>query len=116
MICRKKTNTFIGMKVTPQKRNRLIGFKECLGSEGSHGTYQLGSYGPQLSAKKRDACRDLVRFRVSIPWRTALYDIANINILSGQSDGREYPGEQFTCLTHKRQATHVFFVARGFAY
>jgi hypothetical protein len=116
VICGKKMNTFIGMKVATQSRNGRIGSKKCLGRKGAEGTYESRPYGYQLPVKKRDAGSDLVRFRISIPWGATLYDIANIDILSGQSNGSEYPGKQLACLTHKRLALSVFFIAWGFAY
>ena len=116
VICRKKMNTFVGMKVATQSRNGRIGSKEGLGSKGAQGTYEPRPYGHHLPVKKRDAGSDLVRFRISIPWRATLYDITNIDILSGQSNGSEYPGKELACLTHKRLALYVFFVAWSFAY
>jgi hypothetical protein len=90
--------------------------KERLGSKGTHRAYQFGPYGPDLTPEKRNAGYDFVWLGVAIAGWTALYDIAEIDVLPRQVDRLEDLCQQLTSLANKRHPLQVFFVAWTFTY
>jgi hypothetical protein len=61
--------------------------------------------------QKRQAGPDFLWFRVPVPGGTALYDVADIDVLPAQVNRFKDLGQQLTCLTHKRYAMQVFLIA-----
>jgi hypothetical protein len=79
-----------------------MGLKQCLGSKSAQGAYQSWPDSPNLTLEKREAGGDFLWFRVPVPRGTALYDIADIDVLPPQVNRLQDFGKQLTCLTHKR--------------
>src|SRR3990172_7103201 len=104
----KDRDALIAVKSAAEFRNLLLGSQQDLGCKVAEGTDQLRLDGLKLADQERLARGGLIRLRISVPGRSALDDVANIDLLAGQLHRLDDPGEELSGPPHERLALLVF--------
>src|SRR3990172_10901054 len=92
----KHGDPLIAVKSATELRDRLLGSQQDLGCKVAEGTDQLGLDGLKLADQEWLARGGLIRLRISVPGRTALDDIANIDLFAGQLHRLHDPAEKLS--------------------
>lgn len=115
MICRQNFNSLVFIKPSPEPGDGCRCLKQSLGGESAESTYEVGLDGRNLTLQKRETGFDLIGFGIPVARRTALDDIANINLAAGKFDGFDDTGKQLTGCTDKGFSLPILFKARTLA-
>ena len=115
MISGHQRDSLIVVKSTPQKGDRNICFEQGMGGKGPQGTDRFRSDGLKLPDQERFTGFNLLRFGIPVAGWPAFQDVADVNILSLQPHGNDYPRQQLPCFTDKRPSLHIFVCSGRFA-
>jgi hypothetical protein len=96
MVSGHERNPPVLVKPSPKKRDLFFGLEKGLGRKGPQGTDQFGPDDFKLFNEKRLTGADFIRFRVSVPRRTALDDVGNVDLLPAELDGLDDFGEKLS--------------------
>jgi len=110
---------FFAAEILPlaaKSRNALRGFENGLCGSGAEANNHFGIYDLELADEIRRTGGDFIRFGLAIFWRTAFYDVANVNIFALQAHGFNHLRQQFPRATNERDAGSVFIGAGTFAH
>jgi hypothetical protein len=85
MECGDHAHTVDVEELAAQFRNRDVGLKQVLGGKCAEATYDFRSNDGQLPFEKRIARQNLVGLRVPVIRRTALQDIADVDVITSNA-------------------------------
>src|SRR5262245_53640280 len=102
MISRHDLDSAEHVETPTQTRDFFLGVQQCLRGKCPEGTNDPRLQARQLGLQNRPAGGDLVWLRVAIVRWAALDHIEYVDLLTGEANSRNDPGQQLPCLTHKR--------------
>src|ERR1700683_155490 len=101
--------------LTAKMGNAAIGFEQCLRSTCTEANDHLRSDRIELPQQERRAGFDFVGFGQAIFRRSALHDVADVDVFALQTHRFDHLREQFPGAPDERQALRIFVAAWSFA-
>src|SRR5438067_2101829 len=115
MIRRDERDPVVAMHLASQLRDPELRAEERLRCEVAHRENHFRPKELELPHEIRRTRFDLVLFRVAIPRRAVLQDVADEYVLAAQANGREDLGKELSRRTDERESGRVLLASRRLA-
>lgn len=115
MVCNNNRDTGNLMQLTAHFANRCIRIEQVLRCDASDRKNQFRPDQCNLAFQKRPAQVCFIRFRITVPGRTAFQDIGNVNLFALKPDRCQHRIQQLPGTPHKWFTLAIFIRAWSLA-